>query len=181
MNLSFLGDGLVRELAENFGDPFCDRGLLSMNELENQAAADPHSTAIQRTLGVRLLHDGKLEWARKVFESGLELDPNDASCQVGLACALEGMGKTQSAMEHVQACLNMNPAYGPALMARSRCMEKLSAQPHTRQLTELTPTAGSALGQIQARAKPFSALGSTIAKDPADSGAPSRVLTARQR
>lgn len=125
MNLDFLGSGLLRTLAEQFGDQFIDRGLRSMSELEIAAELESHLVLPHSDLGRRMLQDSKPEMARQAFARALRLDPDDPFARVGLACAFETMGMTQTAIDELQNCLDARPGYDPAIVALEYCSQKL--------------------------------------------------------
>ncbi len=125
MYLDFLGEGLFRELAEEFADLMYDRGLLSLRELEAGVRLEPGVAARHRDLGCRLVQDAKPALAREAFTKALEFDPGDLLSRLGLACALDAIGLTQTAMEHLQGCLDDRPEYCPAMVAMGYCLQKL--------------------------------------------------------
>ena len=125
MNLDFLGDTLLRNLAGRFGELFFDRGLCSMSELERAAEIESDVAARHLDLGRRLLQDAKPEMARGAFVRALQLDPLDPVACVGLACAFEAMAMTQTAIDALQNCLDAQPGYEPAIVALEYCLNKL--------------------------------------------------------
>lgn len=134
MHADFPGTGLFRTLAEQFGDLFFDRGLSSMNDLEAAVQDDPKAAARHRDLGRRLLQDAKPKMARAVYRRAVELDPGDALARVGLACALDALGMTQTAMDELQACVERRPGFRPALAAMEYCSEKLGDAGHSPEI-----------------------------------------------
>ncbi len=125
MYLDFLGEGLFRELAEEFADLIYDGGLLSIAELEVGLYLEPEVAARHRDMGRRWMQDAKPARARDAFAKALELDPSDPLVRLGLACALDALGMTQTAMEELQACLDRQPEYCPAIVAMEYCSQKL--------------------------------------------------------
>ncbi len=125
MNLDFLGDGLLRKLAGRFGEQFVDRGLCSLSELERAVDVEPGMAAGHLDLGRRMLQDAKPEMAREAFARALQADPDNPDARVGLACALEAMGMTQTAIDELQNCLEALPGYQPAVVALEYCTQKL--------------------------------------------------------
>lgn len=121
----FLGDGLFRELAENFGELFHDRGLISLHELEEVVRQHPTLPRGFRGLGFRLIQDGQYHRASQMFRKALELDASDRQSQMGLICCLEQAGTFQTAIELIEKCLEHAPDYCPALVALGFCRERL--------------------------------------------------------
>ena len=125
MYLDFLGEGLFRELAEEFADLIYDGGLLSIAELEAGVRLEPEVAARHRDMGRRLMQDAKPARARDAFAKALEFDPVDPLARLGLACALDALGMTQTAMEELSKLLERRPEYHPALVAMEYCSQKL--------------------------------------------------------
>ena len=125
MYLDFLGEGLFRELSEEFGDLIYDGGLLFIRELEAGVRSAPEVAARHRDLGRRMLQDAKPARAREAFTRALELDPGDPLARLGLACALDAIGLTQTAIEELQVCLDGRPEFCPAIVAMGYCFQEL--------------------------------------------------------
>jgi hypothetical protein len=125
VNLDFLGDGLLRTLAGQFGELFVDRGLCSLSELEIAAELEPDVSSRHLDLGRRMLQDAKPEMARQAFARALRLDPDHLFARVGLACAFEAMDMTQTAIDELHNCLEERPGYQPAIVALEYCLQKL--------------------------------------------------------
>jgi len=124
MNLDFLGEGLLRELAEGFPDAIYDAGRVSIDELEAGVRLEPGVAARHRDLGRRLLQDAKPAHAREAFTRALRLDPGDPLSRLGLACALDAIGLTPTAIKELQFCLNARPEFCPAIVSLGYCFQK---------------------------------------------------------
>ena len=86
---------------------------------------EPEVAARHRDLGRRMLQDAKPARAREAFTKTLELDAGDLLSRLGLACALDAIGLTQSSIEELQVCLDLRPEYCPAIAAMGHCFQKL--------------------------------------------------------
>jgi len=124
MYLDFLGEGMFRELAEEFPELIYDAGRVSLDELEAGVRLESEVAARHRDLGCRMLQDAKLIHARKVFTKALQLDPDDPLSRLGLACALDAIGLTSTAIDELQFCLDARPEYFPAIVSMGYCFQK---------------------------------------------------------
>ena len=70
--------------------------------------ADPE---IQHNWGTVLLRRGALEEARRQFEKAIELDPQSADSLYNLGVVLEGLGRTDEAIERFTAAAAINPRH----------------------------------------------------------------------
>jgi tetratricopeptide (TPR) repeat protein len=71
-----------------------------------------------------MLQDGKPARARESFTRALKLDPGDPLSRLGLACALDAIGSTPTAIEELQLCLDARPEYCPAIVSMGYCFQK---------------------------------------------------------
>jgi len=136
MYFDFLGAGLFRELAEEFGAAVFDCGLVSFRELESRVSTNPHSLLHVQSLGFRLLQDAQPIRARKCFETAMALDSVDVASRIGMACALEAANRCQTAIEHLQVVLNENPKSCMTLVAMGICLERLGDLKEARRYFE---------------------------------------------
>ncbi|MGD2108280.1 MAG: tetratricopeptide repeat protein [Phycisphaerae bacterium] len=125
--LEILGRGLLAELGAAFRNLLVDDESRPTSELERRVADDPSDPESQRRLAIRYL--GRQEWvrARERFLAALGLDEGDRVSRIGLACALDELGATQSALERLEEVVRDDAEDGPTWFAVGFCQEKLGA------------------------------------------------------
>ena len=98
-------------------------GLLTYYEAQTgKQSTDLAAASVTfQSYGLVLFEDNQLELAEIANRKSAELNPGNFSVLHNQGVLMRGLGRIPEAIEHVQACLRLRPAFGPA----RRLLEKL--------------------------------------------------------
>jgi len=100
------------------------RGQITLGELQGVTPAEQHKIAV---LGHRLLSEGKLDNATKIFEGLVALDPHDDYAYTALGAIAERRGELERARDLYARAIALNPA---SQVAHARRGEALALLEH---------------------------------------------------
>ncbi|MBU0717100.1 MAG: tetratricopeptide repeat protein, partial [Planctomycetes bacterium] len=123
--LEIMGRGLLAELSAAFRDLLYDDQDCATAELIAHADQEPEDAVHHQRLGIRMLANHQLSRARPAFSKALQLDSADHVSRIGLACTLDELGLTRSAMEQLHIAVERSSDHSAAWFALGFCEEKL--------------------------------------------------------
>ncbi len=119
-----LGRGLLAELSSAFKDILHDDGHYSTTELVTLVHKKPDDLKFLQLLAVRYLADRRFQQAADTFNRVLDQDNNHRDARLGLACALDELGATEDAQQHLQTSADQYAEHAATLFALGFCQER---------------------------------------------------------
>ncbi len=136
--LEVLGRGLLAELAAAFRDILADPDQFSTRTLREAARAKGAKAEEHRRFAIRLLNNHDYFHARESFQRALAQDSQDVAALAGVACALDELGKTEEALEHLLRAQGIVPDVPALIFAIGCCRERLGQTGKAKQCYERT-------------------------------------------
>ena len=122
--LEILGQGLLTELLAAFRTVLPPADQASCQTLKD-AVRQPGATAADYVrLGACFLHQRDVIGAKAVFAKAVDVAPDDRTARIGLACALDELGRTEEAVENLRVAHQRAPHDATVLFALGYCSEK---------------------------------------------------------
>ncbi len=122
--LELLGRGLISHLVGAFDAVLETNTDESIEELARSAARRPDDLGIQTRLGGRYLRSDQPTEAAEIFEAVLEKSARHLPARLGMACAMDALGRTSEALEHLRAAQKVDPVSPAILFCLGYCHER---------------------------------------------------------
>ncbi len=141
--LEILGRGLLTELAAAFRNVLSDDEETPTGQLRESVQQKTSTDEDYVRLGIRYLRDRDIIGAKAMFTAACAIRHDNATARIGLACALDELGRTDSAISQMQTALQSHPQDPALLFAIGYCSEHVgaieSAIKHYRASLEVCP------------------------------------------
>jgi len=124
--LESLGRGLLGSLGSAFEAQLGDTSELPTGDLVETAELRPDDINAHVQLGRRYLKEARYSAAKASFERALELDRRAMVPRLGLACALDELGRYDEAVQCLQIAQKHDPADPAILFTLGLCHERRS-------------------------------------------------------
>ena len=124
---SFLADLFIRQ----------DRMEDALGQLRRMLELNPKTPGGQRRLGMVLDRLGDREGARKAFESGIQLAPDDATARLLLGRLLLDLGQVKEASSQLEQAFQLDPQSANALYALFEAQNRLGNRDTARKTLSL--------------------------------------------
>lgn len=125
--LEILGRGLIPELSAAFQPMLGDGDARFTCELEEAHRRDPSDLAIVKALADRRLADRAYARAEALYRSLCAAAPENLAARIGLACALDGQGRTREALGSLREARALAPDDAAILFGIGYCCERTEA------------------------------------------------------
>ena len=123
--IEMLGRGLLSHLWGAFPGTLDVCEQATVEDLAEAARGASGQPAAVVAYGAALLRDGQSTQARDLFAKSLATHPNDASINLGLACALDDLGRLDDAIECLKTAQRGDPSSPAILFCLGYCYERL--------------------------------------------------------
>ena len=123
--LEILGRGLLTELAAAFRNLLADDDTVPTQQLREAVQKRDATDDDYVKLGIRYLRDRDIIGAKAMFTAACAIRTDHATARIGLACALDDLGRTESAVTQLQSALEAHPQDPALLFAIGYCHEHL--------------------------------------------------------
>lgn len=126
--LEVLGRGLIAHLVGAFDSVLGAGSGEELEELERRVAENPKSISARINLGGKLLRCDQTAAAQKLFEQIVANEPDHFGARIGLACALDALGKIEASLEQLRYAQKSDPLNPSILFCLGYCHERLNQE-----------------------------------------------------
>lgn len=124
--LEVLGRGLIAQLVGAFDAILGTNTEEEIEELERLVEACPSDVSARVRLGGKLLRGDRIADARRIFEAIIAQDPEHFAARIGLACALDALGRVDLSLEQLRTAQKADPLNPSILFCLGYCHERLN-------------------------------------------------------
>lgn len=124
--LEVLGRGLIAQLVGAFDSVLGTNTEEEIEELERLVEACPSDASTRVRLGGKLLRSDRIADARRIFEAIITQDPEHFAARIGLACALDALGRVDLSLEQLRTAQKADPLNPSILFCLGYCHERLN-------------------------------------------------------
>ncbi len=122
--LECLGRGLLGSLSNAFEAPLGDASDEPTASLLQAAQERPSDSRRHVQLGRRYLKEGRFSGALETFKAALDIDAHALVPRIGLACALDELGRADEAIKHLRTAQKQDPTDPAILFTLGLCHER---------------------------------------------------------
>lgn len=124
--LEVLGRGLIAQLVGAFDSILGTNTEEEIEDLERLVETCPSDVSARVWLGGKLLRSDRIADARRIFEAIIAQDPEHFAARIGLACALDALGRVDLSLEQLRTAQKADPLNPSILFCLGYCHERLN-------------------------------------------------------